>query len=346
MSSYGTFGKLVVVCALILCASVLSSPEAGVCAKMFHYPAASFLGVAPDPRGQAMGEACSAIAEGVPCAYWNPAGLAFGPAIEIADQGLVTGDTDWWGTHTSFEGALVSLGSLRRGVDLGTVCVWRTLLKADALNPDCGTRDLAVGLAYAHRLGSHVAVGFGYKWAQEQYLCTTIGSGNGFDLGIVFRERLDFPDAQLDLRAAGGVRNLGSYEYRLGGSNDLPRQSYIGVAPTFRAVRLWGWLFEVTVSGEVGFDQVRDKRQNMLGVELIVLDGLAARLGTWTAVDWDRHDDRGLGLAARYGNTVGIAVDYSRSYYEFLGGLERYMLTIGLLTCSRGLDLAALLDRG
>jgi hypothetical protein len=351
MCLYGTFGKPVVVCALILCASVLSCPEAGYCAHIFHFASAGLLGIAPDPRGQALGEACSAIAEGVSCAYWDPAGLAFAPAIEVANQGLAIDDTDWFGTHTSFDGALVSLGSLRRGPDLGTVCVWRALTTSgppewdSEYHIDCGTRDLVVGLAYAHRLGSHVAVGLGYKWAQEQHLCTTSGSGNGFDLGIVFRQHLDLADAQLDLRAAGGVRNLGSYEYRDGSSNDLPRLSYIGIAPTFRAVRLWDWLFEVTVSGEVAFDDVMDRQQNMCGVEVVLLDGLAARLGTWTSVHWDHRDSRGLGLAARYGTDVGLAVDYSRTEFEELGNVERYMLTLGLLTCSRGLNLMALLNR-
>jgi hypothetical protein len=285
--------------------------------------------------------------------YWNPAGLAFAPGIEVMDQGFAIDDIDWIGdTHLYFDGALVSLGSVVDRVDLGTLCVWRTHFEMGPLaeseyDLECGDEDLGVGLAYAHRLGPHVAVGVGYKWVQEQFLCAATGSGNGLDIGLALREHLNVAeDAEIELRAAGGVRNLGSYRYRDGDSNDLPRESYIGFAPTFRAVHLWDWLFEITLSGEMAFDDVYESRENMFGVEAVFLDGLALRMGTNSWDHGDQWDSRGLGIAARYGNTVGFAFDYSHTNLEFLGAVERYMLTLRFLNCTRGLNLKTLLNRG
>ena len=110
------------------------------------------------------------------------------------------------------------------------------------------------------------------------------GDGHGFDIGGAFHEIFPLPeDMELEIGAATGLRNLGSLKLGTGRSTDLPRQGYIGLAPTLRAKPLWDWLVELTLAGELLYDDPLDKWTAMGGVEIVLLDGIAARFGKHNA---------------------------------------------------------------
>jgi hypothetical protein len=314
---------------------------------------AQFLRVQPDPRGEALGGAYSALADGASSVHWNPAGLAFSSGIELADQGFIARKINWFaGMRLSFESASISLDALTDGLPLGTICLWRTRLEmaptgvgeysGEGTGYEFDAESEALGFSYARRVTQSLSVGFTYKRIEEK-LADYEGRTNGFDLGAAFHETAaSAEEVELGIGAAAGIRNLGSI--KIGDhSTDLPREGYVGLAPTLRAVRLWDWLLETTVSGELVYNDPENRWVGMGGVEFMVLRGLSARYGGYKAEDSEREDSWGWGIAARYRHAAGLAFDYSKTDWGFMGEIKRYMLTIRLLNCDRGLDIESLI---
>jgi hypothetical protein len=82
----------------------------------------------------------------------------------------------------------------------------------------------------------------------------------------------------------------------------------------------------------------------MGGVEVVILDLFAARLGTHKAEGSERSNAWGLGFAARYGDVGGIRFGYAKTDMDILGEVERFMLAVNLFNCSDGLDTKALIE--
>jgi hypothetical protein len=202
----------------------------------------------------------------------------------------------------------------------------------------------AIGFSYAYRITESLGLGVTYKHIDTK-LVAYGGDGQGFDLGGAFHQTLGLTDeTELEIGAAAGLRNLGSLKLGTGHSTDLPRQGYIGLAPTLRAVPLWDWLVELTLVGELTYDDPLDKWTAMGGVEIVLLDGLAARFGKHNAEASAREDSWGLGIAARYGDIAGLAFDYAKTQMDRLDDVERFMLTVRFLGCTEGLDIRALIQ--
>jgi hypothetical protein len=308
---------------------------------------ALFLQIQPDPRGEALGGAYSAVTRGVSGIYWNPAGLAFTSGIEIADQGVIADEIDWPADLcVSFEAISVSLGSLMSRLPIGTIGVWQSRLdhecRPDAMSKGFGTKEEAWGIAYAHRLTSSLGLGVTYKRIETD-LSDARDRGHGFDLGGAFHQTVALSDRfEIEIGAAAGLRNLGSITMGEQHSTDLPRQGYLGLAPTLRAGHAWDWSFEVTLATELAYDDPRERWVHMGGIEFVLLDGLAARYGLYEAKGSERDDSWGLGVAARYGDIAGLAFDYAVTDLGIFGNVERFMLTIRFWGCTEGLDMRAL----
>jgi hypothetical protein len=316
----------------------------------------SFLKIEPDPRGEALGGAYSALTRGASSVYWNPAGLAFVSGIEIADQGIVVSEIEWLaGLRLSFGAVAMNLGDPVGNPRLGTICVWRSRLESGPIAetteyPQDGTgywssaRDEAVGFSYAHRVTEALGLGVTFKDLDTD-LASYDASGQGFDIGAAFHDIVRLPkETELELAGAAGVRNLGSAEFGTGRSTDLPRQGYIGLAPTFRAVPMQDWLFEISVAGELMYDDPRDKWTAMGGVEIVLMDAIATRFGKHNAEASARGDSWGYGASLRYGHIAGLAFDYARTDMDRLDDVERFMLTVRLLKVDQGFDLRALME--
>jgi hypothetical protein len=201
----------------------------------------------------------------------------------------------------------------------------------------------ATGYSYAHRITETLALGVTYKYIETR-LADYKSDGHGFDLGWAYHRR--FPrseDIEIEIGAAAGLRNVGSLDYGTGYSADLPRQGYVGLAPTVRILPLWDWLVELTPVFELAYDDPLDRWVTMGGVELALLSGLAVRFGKHDAEGSTRGDSWGVGVAARYGDLAGLTFDYSKTEMDMLDDVERTMLTLSLLGCSEGLDIRAIL---
>jgi hypothetical protein len=344
---------------LSLVAIVLTLSQPSGCAEIFERVGtvgAVFLQIQPDPRGEALGGAYSALTKGVAGVYWNPGGLAFAPGMEFADQGFVVDEIEWPGDASlSFQAAAISLGALMEDPRLGTISLWRSKLgmgpipetteyRQDGTGYRFDAEEKATGYSYAHRITETLALGVTYKYIETR-LADYNSDGHGFDLGWAYhRVFTQSAETELEIGAAAGLRNLGSLDYGTGYSTDLPRQGYIGVAPTVRVLPMWDWLVELTLAGELAYDDPLERWVTMAGVEVALLGGMAVRLGKHNAEGSARQDSWGLGGAVRYGDIAGLAFDYAKTDMDLLGDVERFMLTLRFLGCSDGLDIRALIE--
>jgi hypothetical protein len=336
---------------------ILSRPAG--CAETFERVGtvgAQFLKIEPDPRGEALGGAYSALTKGPSGVYWNPGGLAFTPGIEYADQGFVMDEMEWPGdTRLSFQAVAISLGALTGDRRFGTIGIWRSRLGMSPMVEITEYRqegtgywfyagEKAVGYSYAHRITETLGLGITYKYIETR-LADYKSDGHGFDFGCAYHRR--FPrseDFELEIGAAAGLRNLGSLDYATGYSADLPRQGYFGLAPTVRILPVWDWLVELTLAGELAYDDPLERWVTMGGVEVTLLRGVAIRFGDHNAVGSSRQDSWGFGIAARYGDLAGLTFDYSKTDMDMLDDVKRVMLTLRFLGCSDGLDIRALIE--
>jgi hypothetical protein len=347
----GGFTKAELVCAALVLALV-ALPAAGtaVGAEIFERVgtvAASYLTIEPDPRGEAFGGAYAALADGPSGVYWNPAGLAFGAAAEFVDQGFLISEIKWFGgMDISFLAGSVDLGFLLGRPWIGTLCYWDTRVDYEQgqsmeFEYDVDMSDKAYGIAYAHRLRADLAVGLTYKHIESEF-SDWEGKGTGWDFGVAYRRTLYLSyDLRARMGAAAGVRNLGSADPFLmdTGDRDLPRRTYLGFAPTLRYMLGARWPFEVTLSGELQYDDPMERWIRMGGIEVVLLDLIAVRYGRYHADRATREGTVGLGVKARYGDYLGLRFDYSKTEYEVFGDLERVMLRIQLLNCRDACDL-------
>jgi hypothetical protein len=343
----------------ILLLAPLLQPQSALAAETFEkvgVVGAQFLQIQPDPRGEALGGAYSSVTKGASGVHWNPAGLAFASGVELADQGIIADEICWLSdVRVSFKAVAVPLGSVFDDLQLGTICIWTSRLRMDPLpetteyRPD-GTgysfdvKGEAVGYSYAYPITESLGLGITYKRIRSR-LPDYESNGHGVDLGGAFHETLNpTEDVELEIGAGAGLRNLGNLNLWPDSSTDLPRQGYIAVAPTLRGVPLWDWLVEMTLPGELMYDDVLDRWTTMGGIEIVLLDCIAARYGKHNAEASTRQDSWGLGVAARYGDIAGLAFDYSRTKMDFSDDVKRYMLVVRFLGCSEGLDIKALIE--
>jgi hypothetical protein len=362
----------VFVLTLLLVSTAGAGPDATEIFDTLDNEGARFLSIHADPRGEALGQAASALAEGIAGVCWNPAGLAFSRAPEAVEQGYLVDAVGWevdWADRMDFTflGVSVPIGSISKRLPLGTLAVWRRRVRFGNIvrtGEGCETHlgDLAqqaVGVSYAHLVLGQFAVGVTYKHVESDWSggnwygspsppATGDYGGTGWDIGITYRRHFDLGEAsELVIRGAAGERNIGSMECRLGCYHDeykLPRGHFMGVAPSLylmdRAVTL-------TLSGEM---VCKDRTMDWLprsGVEVSLWDGLAVRLGRYESEEGTENvTTRGFGLRLRYGKVLGIGYDWAESdMAPETGDVQRHMLTLAVAYCDRGIDLRSLLGR-
>jgi hypothetical protein len=332
--------------------------------------AGRFLTVYEDPRGEALGQACSALADGISSIPWNPAGLAFAKGIEVVDQGHMLRPTGWdadWGNDIDFKfvGASLGIGSVWGHIPLGTIAMWRKSVDyASIIQPsDVGDRRLghldesALGITYAHLIRDVFAIGVTYKrvsadwgfqldgfdpsaWATIDY------SGTGWDVGMLYRSTFRLgARANLEVNAAFGERNLGRVRVERSQppvKYSLPERHFVGIAPSLRFRQ---GDIALTLSAERTMRKEDRSWSAHFGAELLLKKGIAVRVGTYKAGETSETVDTvGLGLRLRYGRFIGIAYDWAHSQIPFDSvNVHRHMFSVRLLRASGGIDLQPLL---
>ncbi len=338
--------------------------------KIVGSEAGRFLTIYADARGEALGQASSAVADGISNVCWNPAGLAFAEGIEVLDQGHLLRPLGWdpdWTSDVDFKfvGAAMGIGSVWRHIPLGTISVWRKSVDYASIieHEDMGDRtlghldELAIGVTYAHLIRGVFGIGVTCKHISSEWgfrpdgsdpsgLATRGYSGTGWDVGLLYRNTFRITaKADLGISAAFGERNLG--RVRITGSGgkvkyNLPERHFIGIAPS---VRLRGGDLALTLALERTLRKEDLNWSSHIGAELLILEGIAIRAGRYEAEETSESVNTvGLGICLRYGRFVGITYDWAHSKIPSDAvGVHRHALSVSLLRVLRGIDLKPLL---
>jgi hypothetical protein len=262
------------VCALAALAAAGAARAEGAGTAAFQ-----FLTLGSGARIEAMGEAGTAVADGVDALTWNPARLGTGVGRDVAvshfnwlqDVQVTQGGVAW-----PVGKAFLGVGARSLAVeDFGNV----------PGQPEIGQSDLAVSAGAAYPLTGSIRAGAGLKMVRSS-LAEEDATGFVGDLG------LDYEWVE-GWNLAGAVRNFGpGFGYGDGPDEKLPTQGAVALATTFGKLTLdsevlWekgpGW------GGAVGAEyRLRDRIRLRAGSRLAE-EGDAAR-EPWAA---------GIGIAAR-----------------------------------------------
>lgn len=264
---------------------VLSAATAG--AGETGTTAYGFLRLGSSPRIEGLGEAGTALAEGVDALVWNPARLGASPRREASVSYFNWLDD----VQAGHAGVTFPLG--RASVGLAV----RSLSVSDFGNVPgqggLGQSDLAVGTAAAYPLASSLHAGVGVKLIRSS-LAGHDATGWTGDIGLNYRwvEGWDVVAALRDFGAAFG--------YVDGVDEKLPTQAAIGLGSTFGELR---------VDSEVLWDE-GPGWTGAVGAEYRLWQRLALRAGGRLGQEGNRSAEPwavGVGVTAR----PDIELEYS-----------------------------------
>jgi opacity protein-like surface antigen len=278
----------------------------------------AFLEIGPGARAVGMGEAFTAIADDVSSLYWNPAGLAYLPDIQVLLM-----HNQW------LQNILYEYGAAAFPVFGGSLAASATYLnygsmdKIDENGQDAGTftaYDLSLTLGYGLRFSPQLAAGAAVKMPSSS-IDNHSQSSVAADAGVLFR----WPGLD-QLQLGLSLLNIGS---QVAGSAQ-PSQIKFGVA-----------CLDLMEGLKLGLDCNKHFYENALqvhgGAEYVVLKILALRAGyKYSSEESDLGSGLsgltlGAGLSQRFGD-LGLHLDYAFVPYGDLGATHRISLTLDLGT--------------
>lgn len=279
-------------------------------------PAAQFLSLGFGARALGMGEAFTAVADDVSCVYYNPAGLAAGPA------GRELSFSHAWHVQDT---AVSQIGYMRRPYAAAVTYFSAGELEGrDALANPTGNftaRDLALGLSRGFAVGPLMAGATGKLISQR--IKSSGATSFAADLGLLYR----FKGTPYSLGAA--LTNFGTRVKFDQESFPLPLMFKAGGAAAFTNRLLLALDVELPGYGPAAA---------RLGAEYRGLEGIALRLGYRTSSSGQRDallgrgfGDTVSGVAALYGFFAGVGfeyagfkIDYALLPYGDLGSAHRF----------------------
>lgn len=149
--------------------------------------AAAFLEIGIGARAQAMGGAFTSIADDATAMYWNPAGIAHLDGLEVSFT-----NTEWLAdTYLGYAAVATSLGTFGAvGFDVSVLDAGerpvRTIAQPEGTGEIFGSRDLAIGIAFAMNLTDKFSLGFHGKFIRQE-VWHEAANGFALDVGALYR---------------------------------------------------------------------------------------------------------------------------------------------------------------
>jgi hypothetical protein len=286
-------------------------------ASLFGQPGQSglaFLKLGVSGRGVAMGDALSALVTGAAANYYNPAGLIAPTGAE-----LMFTHKEWiQDTRTEFLGAAVPTGpnnAIGASVSTTTVSDIEVRLQPGPAQGSFTSRDLAVGLSFAHRIAPNLRVGIAGKFLYEKIFVND-ATGFAVDFGGIWDSPID------NLTIGGAVANLGSMNALQSEKITLPALLRIGPGYAFPLESP-----QLQLSAGADYLRIFPEHRSYLnsGAELVFQQLLAVRIGYQFG-----SDGRGLstGIGLHYGL---LTLDYAFAKLSSdLGDGHTISLAVGL----------------
>ncbi|MCZ6632489.1 MAG: PorV/PorQ family protein [bacterium] len=267
----------------------------------------NFLKVTTNARIAGMGDAFTAVSDGMDGIVWNPAGLTrvnkfgynFGYTQWLIDSKFVTGsvayNTDGWGViGVSFVN--FSLPDM----------VETTTLQPDGTGQKVDSGDLAVGLVYAYQLTDKLSAA-----ATLRFIQSTLGPETLSAISVNVSTLMN--TGFRSLRIGMNMKNLGGEQEIVSEKSEMPLVFHTGVA--MEVLGNLGEPVSLTGSFEGAFFTDREQRWN-LGGELWLKNMVALRAGYKFKYDVEAWSIGG-GLKGTFGGR-SVAIDVS---YSDFGGL-------------------------
>ena len=164
---------------------------------------ANFLQIAVEPKGAALGGAVTAITEGAPALYWNPAG-----AIHTRKVDFSFSHTNWFiDTKLTYGAIVVKLGE-NRIIGLSITSFYMdemeitTCYAPDGTGENYSSGDLSIGATYSQRMTDHFSFGVTTKYVYE-YIWNEAADQISFDVGSIYTTNF------YNLRLGMVIRNFG-----------------------------------------------------------------------------------------------------------------------------------------
>jgi long-subunit fatty acid transport protein len=308
--------------------------------------AAPFLSIGQGARALSMGSAFVAIADDPSAMYWNPAGIASLPGVN-----LMVDHTYWLADiQYDFIGATVNVGNFGTlGVNLTISNIEdmkvTTVEQQEGTNEIFGVTDMAVGVSYAMNLTDNFALGFNPKIIYQK-IWKMSATGIALDMGVKYRTPFD------GVILAMSISNFGS-KMQMQGNNlailydpDANTTGNNGKIPANVATEQWELPlnFRVGLSYQIPMDvfgtlslavdalHPSDNYESVnIGAEYAFDDMLYFR-GGWKSLGLVEAEDRftlGCGVKQFVFGNIKFSVDYA--YQDFARLKNAQKISLGVI---------------
>ena len=307
--------------------------------------AAPFRSIEVGSRSKAMGGAFVAVANDLSSFYWNPAGLA------SIDKTVIMFSHMNWIAETNFDFAGVNIPA----GNFGNIGAWitsvtmpemevRTIYEQEGTGEYFSASDLALGLSYSKCITNQFAIGFNFKYIQQNIYKMT-ASTIAADFGTLFHTQFN------DMIIGMSISNFGGYMELLGidtqvdydispeetGNNDrilanlqtekfqLPLIFRVGVAMDIYESKY----NQVTIAADAVVPNDNAQYVN-IGAEYQIWDFVSLRAGYKTLFMADSEEGLtfGAGIKHEISGGVKLTVDYVYGDFGLLNDIQELSLSI------------------
>jgi len=291
-----------------------------------------FLKIGPDARAEAMGEAFVSVANDPSAMYWNPAGVA-----SIQRREVQFSSTEYPADlRYNYMSLVLPSRSLAGSIGIQVGGLAADMPVTDEFHP-YGTgetftfSDFVIGAAYSHRFTDRLLIGFGMKYAREDYgsqIDAPVTNAILFDIGSIYyvgfrslRVGMSLTNFGSDV-APGGTfisPNDGSSHVYNGASAPTMFRYGIGFEPLESENFRWTTALEASQAADNGLEY-------RAGTEFMLQNHLALRSGYQFNSDAFKFS-AGAGFKGDFGSLSG-QVDYAYTDGGPLGHVNRLSLQV------------------
>lgn len=314
------------------CAAFIVAAAAAACSAQVQLTGAQSLHIQSSARSAGLADCTLAVLDDAMASSWNPGGLAFVSATVSGAATFSRLVPDWRDVYYLYGAAALKATPWAVVAASLTYLSYGEQVITDPDSPEpIGTfepYESVPAIACAARLGDRIGIGVNVKYiyvshappelTQEQ----TAGDASALatDIGLEYRTTIKMQGAELQLRGAGAVRNLGGeLQYADSEAAPLPRSATAGASAQLSLGQVGHLLACAQYDRSLVEDRPRDQERTWgAGAELEVsLLGLAAQLGFLDDLDLRDaitgrvgyyKDEHGLveGVSAGFG--LGVAM--------------------------------------
>lgn len=291
----------------------------------------TFLKIAPDPRGAALGESFVAISDDASAVYWNPAGI-----VRSAGNDVQFAQTGWFADIAHRFAALTYHLSSSDAVGFSLISLSTDPIPVRTVTQPGGTgqsyqyADLALGISYSRRMTDQFSFGVTARYLHEIIAELTM-SNVVFDLGAYYATGFGTSRFAIVLSHFGNVSRPSGTAHSTG-VGDISSFEDFSPPTQFRlgfAMEPWqDDMHRVTTS--VQLNHPNDNAEHMsVGVEYAWTELVMLRVGYRFNVEEQTSPSFGVGVRVPLGGLAARA-DYAAVPYTFLGTVHRISVLLSL----------------